>query len=350
MTAFGINAGPGALVGRVVQNSVAAPRVTFRAAPDDPLVKSGLNASNSFRATIFPLSRWREVPVSGTWMQVLASQNGRATYDLPLLSLRGATTRLAQLSVNVRVHQGGAARLSNNYGLSPPARAVARVMSLSQKNYRVIRDLRVNIAGLTDALLVTPNVGKSGGIFALAVTDSAMLVPKNTPVTSDLGALGARARAGETRLFTGTYAGENPAAAALWATERINAVGKSSAQRAEVIALSTRYGVASPYTSWLTVSDEDARFYRRALVDAQLDPLVREYWLRVADGREKSARAVELQKSIALISRGNGLNPQSARRTLHASGQRRQSRGVAGLVLRPNAEHCGPKTLRALER
>ena len=329
VTAFFVNPYNTNLHGHVVTKAAAQPRATFAAAPDDPLLRSGLNASNSFRATVFPIDRWNEVSLSGTWVQVLGSAKGRSLYRLPLLSLRGATTRLKSLNVKINVRDKTLAGLSNDYGLSAKSGNGARVFTLGQKNYRVTRDLTVTLARAATSpqgtLLVAPNADKTGGYFALTLADghAANLQDQNNDETN-LGYWGA------TALLTGAYAGnanaltfkvtrdgktrdlkparsENAIAAKLWATQRINALGNAPARRAEVIALSKAHDIESIYTTWLTVDDDNLRYYERALVDSQLDVLVREYWIRLSEGQEKSARVGELKKSVALISKANNL-------------------------------------------
>ena len=141
VTAFSVKNYNYDLKGRVVPRSATQPRATFAAAPDDPLLKSGLNASNSFRASIYPVNNYGETTVSGTWVQVLGSASGRSLYRLPLLSLRGATTRLNSLNVKISVRADDGSRISNNYGLAAKTSSGARVLSWGQKNYRVTRDL-----------------------------------------------------------------------------------------------------------------------------------------------------------------------------------------------------------------
>ncbi len=328
VTAFAVKQYNGSLVGRVVPKAVAQPRAKFAAAPNDPLLKSGLNASNSFRASIYPLDNYGELTVSGTWVQVLSSAKSRSQYRLPLLSLRGATTRLKSLNVKVSVRDGALAGLSNNYGLPAKTANGARVFSLGQKNYRVTRDLTVTLAHAATSpgtLLFAPNANGTGGHFALTLSEGtgAQLQSENAGETN-------ASNRGATALLTGAYAGdasdlkfratragksrdlqpvrrENPIAAALWATGRINALSSAPARKAEVIALSQAHDVESVYTTWLTIGDEDLQLYQRALVDSQLDVLVREYWIRVGDGQEKSARVTQLKKSIAFISKANKL-------------------------------------------
>ena len=329
VTAFFVNPNNTNLYGHVVTKAAAQPRATFAAAPDDPLLRSGLNASNSFRATVFPIDRWNEVSLSGTWVQVLGSAKGRSLYRLPLLSLRGATTRLKTLNVKINVRDKTLAGLSNDYGLPAKSSSGARVFTLGQKNYRVTRDLTVTLARAATSqqgtLLFAPNADKTGGYFALALSDGtgAQLQSENAGETN-------ASNRGATALLTGAYAGdsnqlkfkatrnnvtrelqparvENDIAEKLWATQRINALGNSPARRAEVIALSKAHDIESIYTTWLTVDDDNLRLYQRALVDSQLDVLVREYWIRLSEGQEKSARVGELKKSIALISKANNL-------------------------------------------
>lgn len=334
VTAFSVENYNGPLKGHVVPRAVATPRATFAAAPDDPLLKSGLNASNSFRASVYPFENYGDVKVSGTWVQVLGSAGGRSLYRLPLLSLRGATTRLKSLNVKISVRADGLTGVSNNYGLSGYAQTKAmkgaRVFSLGQKGYRVPRDLTLTLARAKTpqqgTLLIAPNAQGKGGTFALTLSEGtgATLESENASQTN-------AANWGATALLTGTYEGdsgaltfkvtrdgksrdlqparsENSIAAKMWATQRVNALGSTPARKDEVVALSRAHDVESIYTTWLTVGGDDLRLYQRALVDSQLDVLVREYWVRLSDGQEKSARVAALKESIALISRANKLN------------------------------------------
>ena len=334
VTAFQVTQWGQTLEGHVVPKAVALPRATFAAAPNDPLLRSGLNARNSFRASVYPISSWNEVVVSGTWVQVLDSAQGRAQFRLPLLALRGATTRLAELKVKVTVRESNLAGLSNNYGLPARSEKGARVFALSQKNYRVTRDLTFaiarNAAPTQGTLLLDADADNKGGHFALAVPNSAGA--KLSSAGTNASELVASER-GATELLTGAYRGDarqlrfqvtrdgktrdlqpvrgqNSVASALWATQQINAWGNAPARKAEVIRLSRAYDVESVYTSWLTVADDELKFYERALVDAQLDVLVREYWMRIGEGQEKGARVAQLGKSIALISKVNHLKAE----------------------------------------
>ena len=329
VTAFAVENGNGPLQGHVVPRALATPRATFAAAPDDPLLRSGLNASNSFRASVYPFENYGDAKVSGTWVQILGSANGRSPYRLPLLALRGATTRLKSLNVKISVRSDDLAGVSNNYGLPAKNIGGARVFTLGQKNYRVTRDLTVTLARAAapsqGTLLVAPGANGKGGTFALTLSEGtgATLESENASQTN-------ASNWGATALLSGTYAGdanalkfratrggksrdlkparsENPIAEKLWATQRINALGGAPARKDEVIALSRAHDVESIYTTWLTVGGEDLRLYQRALVDSQLDVLVREYWIRVGDGQEKSARAKQLEKSIGFISKANNL-------------------------------------------
>jgi hypothetical protein len=330
------------LNGRVVENAVAMPRVTFPAAKDDPLYKSGLNANNSLRATIYPLSAWYGVAVSGTWVQVLSPHDNRATYRLPLRAMKGATTRLDELYAAVRVRDGAWQRVSSNFNLPIKTSGNARALTLQQKNYRVTRDLQINLArGSTPdvaTMLYASNPAQTGGYFITALeAPRAMQNPQVvfTGLNASQTVLSANTlRAGQTLLITGLYEGtpknvsvqiaapegktalkvfavQNAIAPALWATQKINTLSQNAkANRTQIIQLSREYSVASPFSSWLLVGDEDLRIYQRALVSSQLDPLVREWWIHFADGKENSARSMELKKTIAQISDANGLNAE----------------------------------------
>ena len=328
VTAFAVKQYNGSLFGRVVPKAVAQPRAKFAAAASDPLLKSGLNASNSFRASIYPLDNYGELTVSGTWVQVLGSAKSRSQYRLTLLSLRGATTRLKSLNVKISVRDGALAGVSNNYGLPAKTASGARVFTLGQKNYRVTRDLTVTLAQAATSpgtLLWAPNANGAGGHFALTLSEGTGATLSGANISESNAS-----NRGATALLTGAYAGDasdlkfratragksrelkptsrkNAIAAALWAMGRINALGTAPARKAEVVALSQAHDVESVYTTWLTIGDEDLRFYQRALVDSQLDVLVREYWIRLSDGQQKSARVTQLKKSIGFISKANKL-------------------------------------------
>lgn len=343
LTALRVQQGEGkGLAGRVVENAVALPRVTFPAAKDDPLFQSGLNANNSLRATIYPLSYWNDVAVSGTWVQALSSPDNRAVYRLPLRAMRGATTRLKELNLSIKVQDGAWQRVSSNYNLPAKTQNSARVLMLNQKNYRPTRDLQINLArGSTPTaatLLYAPDAGQNGGHFIAALeAPRALQNPQVTLSglkTSQLVLSAYALRAGQTLLIGGEYEGapkngslqiaspagkqtlkvfasQNAVAPALWATQKINALSKNAvANRAPIIALSREYSVASPFTSWLLVGDEDLRIYQRALVSSQLDPLVREWWIHFANGQQNSARSAQLKKAITQISRANGLDAE----------------------------------------
>jgi len=342
VTAFGVGPHNGRVVesatSHVVNKSLVTPRASFLASTIDPLLKSGLTSKNSFRTSIYLVNNWEQTTIHGTWVQVLSSTKGRSNYRLPLLSLKGATTRLKNLNVKVTVRDGALQNLSSSYGLPIQTKDDTRVLSFGQKNYRIVRDLDITLARKTaplqGTLLVNPSPKKDGGHFALAIVADHDF--KN-PVLLRQGAVSPEApltkflRVGETVVFTGDYKGaaeqlkfrlreneetrevktaltENLVADGLWATQKINALSLSAANRTQVINISKQYRVASPYTSWLVASAGDVSIYQRALVSTQLDPLVREYWLKFGAGQEKSPRSIRLKQTIAYISQMNGLN------------------------------------------
>ena len=334
VTAFSVLQGQNTLFGNVVERAAIAPVVTFPTAKDDPLLLSGLTERNSFHATIYPFpAYWDEATFSGTWVQLLhPSANGAATFRLPLLSLKGATMRVPELNVRVSVHDGAWGAASNSYELPVGRQGDARVWTLGQKGYRVTHDLSFALRPAR-ALSPLPFLMSADGHFALSfVAPATLRNPRVVGVGIQSSTASSRSvRRGELVSVMGTFAGDpntlrahlsadglrremplipvpNEAARGLWATAQINALAARKGSRAQVIALSKRFAVASPYTTWLCVGDEDLRIYRHALVSAQLDPLVREYWMSVARGQEKGARAARLQHAIAQISRGNGLN------------------------------------------
>ncbi|BCM92783.1 hypothetical protein IAD21_04665 [Abditibacteriota bacterium] len=333
VTAFNVSG----LDGRVVDRAIAAPRVAFRAAKNDPLLRSGLNAGNSFRATIYPLNTWNGITIHGTWVQPLTGSPMGATYRLPLLGLRGATTRLKELSVKVTARDKELPTVTNNYKLPSKAQNGARVLSLGQKNYRVLRDLIVTFKPKKMAsgasMLVTPDAKAEGGHFALAFVADRPL--KNFAMSGtgveDTTFSPKVARAGDVVLASGVYSGDpasinaqlsadglakvplvtvqNEVASALWATQKINVLSANAgANRSQITGLSKKYSVISAFTSWLTVGNDDLKIYQKALVSSQLDALVREYWIQVGGGQEKGARVAQIKKSTTLISNANGLN------------------------------------------
>jgi hypothetical protein len=333
VTAFSVNS----LNGRVVDRAVAAPIVAFRAAKNDPLLKSGLNASNSFRATIYPLNSWGEVTIRGTWVQPLGSSRGKATYRLPLLSLKGATMRLPELGAKISIYGSAWASVSNSYELPAqtqphtPTQYSARVFSLGQKNYRVLRDLVVTLAPQKPPARAPMMISEDGHFAFAFVAPKTLRGARVTGQGIDSSSVAPLVRAGEVVTLTGLHHTNgrsfspvlsaeglnghlrlepfvNEGARGLWATQQINVLSKNvKANRGQIVALSKKFSVVSRFTSWLSVGDEDLKIYRRALVSSQLDPLVREYWMRVGDGQTKSARVVRLRQAIAQISRGNGL-------------------------------------------
>lgn len=335
VTAFSVQQDRSTLNGRVVESAIAAPRVAFRTAPDDPLARSGLNASNSFHATIYPLDSWNTVTFRGTWVQLLGSSRRGATFRLPLLSLKGATMRVPELNVKVFIRDGAWDAVSNSYELPTQTQNGARVVSLAQKNYRLLRDFSLALKP-SKSLSGLPMLSSADEHFALAFIAPKTL--RNVRVTGagiDSSSVSKSVRAGEVVLLSGQYHSngrslspvlsaeglgadlpldrvQNEAARSLWATQKINVLSKNAkANRAQITTLSKQFSVVSPFTSWLSVGDEDLRIYRRAQVSNQLDPLVREYWIRLASGQSQSARAVRLKRAITRISAGNGLNVQN---------------------------------------
>ncbi len=338
VTAFSVKGFQSDLIGRVEERAFTAPRVAFPADKNDPLLRSGLNAGNSFRATIYPVNSWNGITIRGTWVQSLTNWRLGATYRLPLLGLRGATTRLKELNVKITVRDGALPALSNNYNLPLKTQGGVRVLSLGQKNYRVLRDLSVTLkpsktsSGI--AMLVAPETSTTGGHFAFAFVANRPLshfAVSGTGIENGTTFSPPSAHAGDVVLASGLYSGdpknisaqlsatgyakvpllpiENAAAHALWATQKINVLStNATGKRAQIISLSKKYSVVSPFTSWLAVGDEDLKIYRHVLASSQLDPLVREYWLHVGEGQEKGRRVAQLKKAVTQISQANGLN------------------------------------------
>lgn len=333
VTAFSV----GDLVGQVEERGFIAPRVAFKAAPNDPLLRSGLNAGNSFRATVYPLGGWEVATVRGTWIQSLATSRTGSTYSLPLLALKGATTRLKELNVKVTARDAALPTLTNNYSLPLKTQNGARVLSLSQKNYRVLRNLTLTFktpkSRPSITALITPDKKDASSHFAFSFIANRALKNLSVSGTGIEGVMLPKksVNMGEVVSGTGTYTGEagkmqatltadggvnislkalpNPTADSLWATQKINSLGTAS-NRSQIIALSKQYSIVSPFTSWLAVGAEDRKIYRQVLVSSQLDPLVREYWLKMADGKGNTARVAQLKKSITQISTANGLTMQ----------------------------------------
>lgn len=340
VTSFEARQGQHVLHGQVFEHPVALPKVGLPAAKTDPLLRSGLNGSNSFRVTLFRLGTWHDLVVRGTWVEVLPAAAGKTRVVVPLTAFKGASTRVPQVNVQVEV-QGGAQRTpGNNFGLKAQHAGSLTRYQFSQKNYRILRDLTVDLSSggaRQDALLVAPDGKDAAGHFVFTTTTGQVGKTAQIELLSGAAPGGARlkpaSRHGETLLYSGRYVGPGAAvrlggiragapfqkapapqthaiAASLWANAEINRLGKLPENKARVVALSKEHNVASRYTSWLAPAEGDSRLFQKLIASAQLDQLVREYWVLVARRQENGARGKKLRGAVDRIARGNGLLPR----------------------------------------
>ena len=145
---FSYESGTNSYDGRVVNSGEVAPRAVaepkVQASGNDTILR-GLDAQNSFRARLYPVSSWNILKGSWTYLQLLNAPKNRVTYVLPPTELTGATMRLSTLDVSVEVENEGVERVGNNFNLPVKTQNESRVLALSQKNFRVLRDLEVNV-------------------------------------------------------------------------------------------------------------------------------------------------------------------------------------------------------------
>ncbi|MFN3653493.1 MAG: VIT domain-containing protein [Armatimonadota bacterium] len=334
------------VVARIVEKERAAEiyrHITTR--QRDPALIEMLSG-NTFRARIFPVMPNADLRVEMHLAQVLPSDPQGVFFDLPLKVEPGQA--LESIDIAIRAVTEPGTQVANNYGLPVAHDGDEQRISLSGKNFRPQRDLRVNLRRGADPLHAALYSGRSGGatgFFALALTPAqALTQPKVTiegvAASEIVPAALPDVRAHRTLAIFGRYRGSGPATVRLsgqtpngpvtytrtvtfsrraepnhlgvklWAARRIEQLTRGGADAATILQLSKRYSLPSKYSSWLAVPREEMRLYQREKLQSQIQSLAARLAREAALGQEGSREARGLRSRLQALCRQAGLRPQ----------------------------------------
>jgi len=357
-TYFAYWAGKEKVVARIVEKKQAAAiyqRLTTWSR-DPALVE--IIGKNTFRARIFPVFANQDLKVELHIVQALPSDVGGVLYSLPLGDMKQPDP-LDSIDVTVRIEPDEyTTSVTNNYGL-PVTRDVEDLgagtqvergykVALKGANYRPEKDLNVRIARkkapLQASLYARPSGGKDG-FFALAlVPDHSIVKPRVTvqgvetyDVTPSrlpdarahrsLTVFGRYKGGGKAEvILTGVSAGrpvrysrtvsfgtepvpEN-LATKLWAQHRIADLGRKPANREAVTALSKRYTLPSPYTSWLAVPKAEMETINRERISEAVGPAAKRLAELIGQGQRETPEGQKLEKQFSAYCEGIGVDPK----------------------------------------
>jgi hypothetical protein len=276
------------VVARVVEKERAAAiyqHITSRMC--DPALIEMIDKS-TFRARVFPVMPNSDLKVEMTLAQALPSDAWGVFYEFPLREEKESATPLDAVKVNVRVKTDASIKeVMNNLGLPVRKEHGGYSLTLSGKNHRPQKDLRINLVRksqpLHAALFAARSDGRDG-FFALALTPDHSLtkptvkisgvttyqvVPTPLPDVKAHHSLTVFGRYKGSGRATVTLTGQSPdgqltytqpvsfdaqrkpnnLASKLWAAQRIEQLSASGANRSTVIALSLRFTLPSKFTS-----------------------------------------------------------------------------------------------------
>jgi hypothetical protein len=349
------------VVARIVEKERAAAiyqAITSRMR-DPALVE--LIGKNTYRARIFPIMPNSDLRVQLRMVQALPSDAEGVPYELPLREEGVAPDTYESFDVNVRVNADESiVRVINNYGLPVTKDAAGSLVTLSGKNYRPEKDLRVRQVRVEQrlhaALYAAPSGGRDG-FFALALTPNHSLTrPKvtikgiatyhvvpaglpNVKAHESLLVCGRYRRSGAAtvtltgrsplgalrysqRVTFGSEAEPNSLATKLWAAGRIEQLSANRRNREAVIELSKRFTLPSTFTSWLAVPTEEMERYRREKDRADVRVLGSQIAHLIGHGRGNSAEAGRLRARFDAACRRIGWEPEPTLRTQLGSAMR----------------------------
>ena len=329
-------------VARVVEKKRAAEiyrRITSRMR-DPALIE--LIGENTFRARIFPVMPNSDLKIEIRLAHVLPSGEHCFLYELPLREKDRPAGKLDALDVKVRVKADDSIeKIINNYGVPVRKNGDGYSVRLSGTNYRPPKNLRILVVRKKRPFHVAVYAAPSGGpdgFFALALTpDRSLSKPKVTiRGVSTYQVVPARLPAVKAhRLLTvcGRYRGSgeatitlsgrsprgswkrsqtvsfgakrepNNVATKLWAARRIEQLSASEANRSTVIALSTRFGMPSKFTSWLAVPKAEMERYRRELARGDIPHARRHLMTELRKPTPNAKRVKELEERFTELNR-----------------------------------------------
>jgi hypothetical protein len=323
------------VVARIVEKERAAAiyqHITTRMR-DPALVE--LIGKNKFRARIFPVMPNSDLKVEMTLVQALPSDETGVTYEFPFPMENGAALDSARVRVRMK-RDAAIEKVTTNYGLPVVEESEGYRLELSGTNFRPSKSLRVHLDRRPQPLHAALHAARSGGrdgFFALALTPAQSLtaptvsiegVPTYDRVPSALPAVAAhralllcgRYRGGgrATVILTGrtpqgpvtyrqpvwfsTASEPNHMATKLWAARKIDQYGKLAANRRSVIALSQRFTLPSPFTSWLAVPRAEIERYREEKIDAELAVIASHLACEIIEGRRSGPAARQLRARL----------------------------------------------------
>ncbi len=317
---------------------------------------------NTFRARIFPVFQGDDLKVELRYVQALRADRDGFYLDFPLrqqqqqtalpdgfnsglrsgpkssVKTPGSRGTYESLRLKVRVlPDSNITGIANNYNLPVRAEGGARRLDLAQLNYRPPADLRLRLkrrAAPLQTSLFAARAGGRDGFFALSLCPDRALSNVAVSVSGVrtwqvLPARPGAVKAHQSFTLCGRYRGAGPAtvlvrgmtpggpvtlraplhfsarreaenlATRLWAARRIEALGVSEKNRAQIIALSQRYTLPSRYTSWLAIPKAEEESYKRIEKEARVASWLRGLAGEILLGRGQSATARRLRRQIA---------------------------------------------------
>jgi len=329
-------------VARVVEKKRAAEiyrRITSRMR-DPALIE--LIGENTFRARIFPVMPNSDLKIEIRLAHVLPSGEHCFLYELPLREKDRPAGKLDALDVKVRVKADDSIeKIINNYGVPVRKNGDGYSVRLSGTNYRPPKNLRILVVRKKRPFHVAVYAAPSGGpdgFFALALTPDRSLskpkvtirgvstyqvVPARLPGVKAHRLLTVCGRYRGSGEATITLSGRSPrgswkrsqtvsfgakrepnnVATKLWAARRIEQLSASEANRSTVIALSTRFGMPSKFTSWLAVPKAEMERYRRELARGDIPHARRHLMTELRKPTPNAKRVKELEERFTELNR-----------------------------------------------
>src|SRR5205823_878759 len=104
----------------------------------------------------------------------------------------------------------------------------------------------------------------------------------------------------------------NNPATKLWAARRMEQLSAGNSRRAEVIALSKRFGMPGKYTSWLAVPKAEMQRYNQEKIAGQIEVIARRLAVEISNRRQKGKIAHRLRVQLNRLSRQIGRDPTEA--------------------------------------
>lgn len=334
------------VVARVVEKERAAliyKTITTRQR-DPALVE--MTGKNTLRARIFPVMPDADLRVQVRYVQTLPSDRRGAVYVLPLAPAKAGTGTLERLDIHVRaIRDREFSSVANNYGLRDLGEGETSSLDFSARSFRARRDFRVALLRPNRALqtsLYAARSHSSDGFFALALTPAQTMrnaaleisgvrtyevLPTRLPVLragqvftvvgryrgggpGRITLAGARRQTISLPVTFGTARRENNIAMKLWAARRLEEWGQNPKKRLQVVALSTRFGLPSRFTSWLAVPQEERTNFQREKAEADIAFYRGQIWLAMRQNQYRGETARELQNRFDRAARELGRDPR----------------------------------------